>query len=217
MALAMAKKTYHHGNLRQALVEASLDVLAQNGAGGFSLAHAAKAAGVTPAAVYRHFKGREDLMAEVARQGHERLALLTDTAMRDHEPHRAALAYGAAFVTFATKFSGHFNAIYLSGLSSDQFPALLAAEARSAHVLTRLATGLQNSVQTVPQSDLQSDRQPASAPPEIADIACHVQALCLGIVLSGARSGAGSAGAGSSAMLESALRLYLDGLTQKTS
>ncbi|MEM6375946.1 MAG: TetR/AcrR family transcriptional regulator, partial [Pseudomonadota bacterium] len=38
----MAKKTYHHGNLRQALVEASLDVLAQNGAGGFSLAHAAK-------------------------------------------------------------------------------------------------------------------------------------------------------------------------------
>lgn len=213
MALAMAKKTYHHGNLRQALVEASLDVLAQNGAGGFSLAHAAKAAGVTPAAVYRHFKGREDLMAEVARQGHERLALLTDTAMRDHEPQRAALAYGAAFVTFATKFPGHFNAIYLSGLSSDQFPALLAAEARSARVLTKLATGLQNSVQTVPQSDL----QPASAPPEIADIACHVQALCLGIVLSGARSGAGSAGAGSSAMLESALRLYLDGLTQKTS
>src|SRR5690606_3085584 len=66
----MAKAGYHHGNLRQALVEAALALIAEKGPQGFTLSEAAKEAGVTPAAVYRHFQGREDLLAEVARQGY---------------------------------------------------------------------------------------------------------------------------------------------------
>ena len=61
------KRGYHHGNLRQALVEAALLLIADKGPTGFTLSEAAKAADVTPAAVYRHFAGRDDLMAEVAR------------------------------------------------------------------------------------------------------------------------------------------------------
>jgi len=56
------KKAYHHGNLRQALVEAALQLIEARGPTGFTLSEAAKTAGVTPAAVYRHFEGREDLM-----------------------------------------------------------------------------------------------------------------------------------------------------------
>jgi len=66
----MAKLGYHHGNLRQALVEAALVLIAEKSPQGFTLTEAAKAADVTPAAVYRHFAGREDLIAEVARQGY---------------------------------------------------------------------------------------------------------------------------------------------------
>ena len=67
----MGKRGYHHGNLRQALVDAALSLIAERGPTGFTLSEAAKAAGVTPAAVYRHFEGREDLIAEAARQGYE--------------------------------------------------------------------------------------------------------------------------------------------------
>ncbi|MEC9312344.1 MAG: TetR/AcrR family transcriptional regulator, partial [Pseudomonadota bacterium] len=56
----MRKRGYHHGNLRQALVESALGLIEAKGPTGFTLSEAAKQAGVTPAAVYRHFEGRED-------------------------------------------------------------------------------------------------------------------------------------------------------------
>jgi len=62
----MAKQGYHHGNLPQALVEATLTLIAECGPQGFSMAEAAKQAGVSPAAPYRHFAGREMLIAEAA-------------------------------------------------------------------------------------------------------------------------------------------------------
>ena len=61
-----ARKPYHHGNLRQALVEASLALIEEKGPLGFTLAEAARAAGVSPAAPYRHFRNREDLIEERA-------------------------------------------------------------------------------------------------------------------------------------------------------
>jgi AcrR family transcriptional regulator len=67
----MAKQGYHHGNLRQALIDATLSLIETQGPQGFTLSDAAKQAGVTPAAVYRHFAGRDDLIAECARQGFE--------------------------------------------------------------------------------------------------------------------------------------------------
>ena len=66
----MPKRGYHHGNLRQALIDAALTMIESRGPQGFTLSEAAKVAGVTPAAVYRHFEGREDLIAEIARQGY---------------------------------------------------------------------------------------------------------------------------------------------------
>lgn len=57
----MAKRGYHHGNLRQALVEAALELIAETGPQGFTMAEAAKRADVSAAAPYRHFTGREDL------------------------------------------------------------------------------------------------------------------------------------------------------------
>ena len=62
----MQKLGYQHGNLCQALVDAALVLIEAKGPTGFTLSEAAKNAGVTPAAVYRHFDGREDLIAEAA-------------------------------------------------------------------------------------------------------------------------------------------------------
>jgi len=70
----MPKRGYHHGNLRQALVDAALALIEEKGPTGFTLSEAAKQAGVTPAAVYRHFAGRDDLIAEHLDMPVERVA-----------------------------------------------------------------------------------------------------------------------------------------------
>jgi AcrR family transcriptional regulator len=86
----MSKRGYHHGNLKQALVDAALRLIEEKGPTGFTLSEAAKNAGVTPAAVYRHFEGREDLIAECARQGHEIFADLMEFAFNDGKPSALA-------------------------------------------------------------------------------------------------------------------------------
>src|SRR6202158_4122864 len=66
-----AKRGYHHGNLREALIRAALDLIAQKGPAGFTFADAARSAGVSSAAAYRHFRDRQALLADVARRGFE--------------------------------------------------------------------------------------------------------------------------------------------------
>ena len=60
---------YHHGNLKESLVRAALELIAQKGPAGFTFAEAARWAGVSPAAPYRHFRDRDELLADVARRG----------------------------------------------------------------------------------------------------------------------------------------------------
>jgi hypothetical protein len=65
---------YHHGNLKEALLRAALELIAQKGPAGFTFAEAARWAGVSPAAPYRHFRDRDELLANVALRGFERFA-----------------------------------------------------------------------------------------------------------------------------------------------
>src|ERR1700733_6768231 len=68
------RRGYHHGNLREALIEAALELIGAKGPAGFTVAEAARLAGVSPAAPYRHFRDADALLAEVAVRGFERLA-----------------------------------------------------------------------------------------------------------------------------------------------
>src|SRR5437899_12899595 len=63
------RRGYHHGNLREALIQAALDLIAKKGPAGFTFADAAGSAGVSAAAPYRHFRDRDELVADVARRG----------------------------------------------------------------------------------------------------------------------------------------------------
>src|SRR5688572_32584034 len=66
------RRGYHHGNLREALVEAALKLIGAKGPAGFTFAEAARQAGVSAAAPYRHFRDRDALLAEVAQRGFAR-------------------------------------------------------------------------------------------------------------------------------------------------
>src|SRR5205823_8234050 len=85
------RRGYHHGNLREALIRAALDLIAKKGPAGFTFADAARWAGVSSAAPYRHFRDRDALLTDVARRGFElfkeRLAHAWDDGRP--EPYRA--------------------------------------------------------------------------------------------------------------------------------
>ncbi|MBB3710708.1 AcrR family transcriptional regulator [Limimaricola variabilis] len=198
----MAKQGYHHGNLRQALVEACLELIEAKGPTGFTLSEAARAAGVTPAAVYRHFAGREDLIAEAARQGYEIFADLLEYAYDSGRPSVLAAfeKTGRAYLAFARKHPGHYVAMFESGLSMQRNPDLAAASQRALGVLERAAEALS---QRIP-----ADRRP---PPQM--FAAHVWAMSHGVVELFARGSPGTrAPFPPEELLETGIGVYLRGL-----
>lgn len=196
----MSKRGYHHGNLRQALVEAALGLIARTGPQGFTLSEAAKAADVTPAAVYRHFAGREDLLAEVARQGFEIFTALMEYAWDNGKPSALAAfeATGRAYLAFARKYPGHYMAMFESGLAPADHPELAQVSARARGVLERAASGL-------------SQHLPENRRPPASMVSAHIWAMSHGVVELYMRGGASSP-FGPEDLLESGIGIYLRGL-----
>ncbi len=198
----MPKRGYHHGNLRQALVEAALKLIEAKGPQGFTLSEAAKDADVTPAAVYRHFAGREDLIAEIARQGYEIFADLMAYAYADGKPSALAAfeATGRAYLAFARKYPGHYVAMFESGVSINATPELAMAAKRGWDVLEAAATSL-------------SEHIPPEKRPPPSMFSAHIWALSHGVVELFAR---GSPGRKSpfppEDLLETGIGIYLRGL-----
>ncbi len=198
----MPKRGYHHGNLRQALIDAALKLIEERGPTGFTLSEAAKQAGVTPAAVYRHFEGREDLIAEAALQGYEIFADVMDYAYDGGTPSALAAfeATGRAYLAFARKHPGHYIAMFESGVSVNRTPELAAASARARGVLERAAEGL-------------SQHIPADKRPPAAMFSAHIWALSHGVVELFARGAPGSRSPyPPEDLLESGIGIYLRGL-----
>ncbi len=198
----MPKRGYHHGNLRQALVDAALELIELRGPTGFTLSEAAKQAGVTPAAVYRHFEGREDLIAEAALQGYEMFADLMDYAYQSGQPSALAAfeATGRAYLAFARKHPGHYISMFESGISINRTPELAAAANRANGVLEKAAADL-------------SQHIPADKRPPASMFSAHIWAMSHGVVELFARNSPGRASPfPPEDLLESGIGIYLRGL-----
>ncbi|PKP84406.1 MAG: TetR family transcriptional regulator [Alphaproteobacteria bacterium HGW-Alphaproteobacteria-2] len=198
----MPERPYHHGNLPAALLEATLALIAEKGPQGFTLAEAAKRAGVSPAAPYRHFTGREALIAEAARQGFEIFTERMEAAFDDGRPSALAafLATGRAYLAFARSNPGHYVAMFESGISVNATPQLAHAAERATAILTRAAGAL-------------SAHLPPERRPPAAMFAAHVWAMSHGVVELFARGAPGArAPYPPEALLETGIGIYLRGL-----
>ncbi len=164
------RRGYHHGNLREALVEAALALIAEKGSAGFTVAEAARLAGVSPAAPYRHFRDAEALLAEVARRGFERFADALTAGWNDGRPDqfRAFEALGRAYLAFARDEPAYYAAMFETHITLEAYPGLLATSDRAFAILRDAAERL---IATLPR-----DRRPPSLM-----IALHVWALAHGI------------------------------------
>lgn len=198
----MPKRGYHHGNLRQALVDAALSLIEKKGPTGFTLSEAAKQAGVTPAAVYRHFEGRDDLIAEAALQGYEIFADLMEYAFDTGQPSALASfeATGRAYLAFARRHPGHYVAMFESGISINRTPELAQAAGRAFSVLERAADAL--------SEHIPPEKRP---PPQM--FSAHIWAMSHGVVELFARGAPGTRSPFTPEdLLESGIGVYLRGL-----
>jgi len=108
---------YHHGNLRRALIDAALDMIAEHGVKSLSIREVAKNAGVSHAAPYRHFKDKEDLLCAVAIEGFD--MVIQDTLKRFERFKDAPLSRfhesGLAYIDFAAAYPSHYRVMFASG------------------------------------------------------------------------------------------------------
>jgi AcrR family transcriptional regulator len=197
------RRSYHHGNLREALIEAALDLIAEKGPAGFTFAEAARQAGVSAAAPYRHFRDRDALMADVARRGFERFAAALTAAWDEGRPNlRSAFErVGKAYLAFARSEPAYYAAMFESGLSIAEHRALAEAGDAAFAVLRSACEAI---VATMP----------AGKRPPAMMVALHIWSLSHGIASLFARGDAARRPLPMppEELLEAAVLIYLEGL-----
>ena len=199
---------YHHGNLKEALVRAALELIAQKGPAGFTFADAARWAGVSAAAPYRHFRDREELLADVALRGYQEFAAALNHAWADGRPdvHTAFNRLGKAYLNFARSEPAYYSAMFEAGISLDANPALRTA-ADSAFA------ALRNAVEQVVAT------MPAATRPPVMMMALHIWTMTHGIASLFGRGDPGRRALPMSPedLLEAAVLIYLRGLSTSES
>ena len=199
------RRGYHHGNLKEALVRAALELIAEKGPAGFTFADAARWAGVSPAAPYRHFRDRDELLADVARRGFELFeagarARPGTTAGRTRS--RAFERLGKAYLAFARAEPAYYSAMFEAGIPLDDDPELRA--------------GGRSRFRCAARRDRAADRarMPAQDRPPALMMALHIWALSHGIASLFGRGDAARRALPMSPeeLLEAGVLIYLRGL-----
>lgn len=133
------KRAYHHGDLKAAMVQAALKLIAKHGPRGFSLSEAARFAGVSVGAPYRHFADKEALFGEIAAQGFVELYEGIEAAAKTcpENPRKRLVAIGMVYVRFAVERPSHFQVMFDSAIHRRKDPAVDVPADRSFQILAK--------------------------------------------------------------------------------
>ena len=194
---------YHHGNLKEALLRAALELIAQKGPAGFTFAEAARWAGVSPAAPYRHFRDRDELLANIALRGFHQFETALSKAWDDGHPDvfAALERLGKAYLDFARKEPAYYSAMFEAGVPLSTNPELRDAGDRAFAVLRAAA------------EKLCAQMPPGGRPPALM-VALHIWAVAHGIASLFGRGDAArrSLPMSPEELLEAETLIYLKGL-----
>ena len=198
-----APRGYHHGNLREALIRAALELIARKGTAGFTFAEAARFAGVSPAAPYRHFRDRDELMASVALRGFEQFEAALKRAWDGGRPDAfsALDRLGKAYLEFARGQPAFYSAMFEGGVPVGTNPSLREAGERAFAALREAADAI-------------CAAMPAAGRPPALMVALHIWASAHGVAsLFGRGDGAQRAlPMSAEELLEAHMLVYLRGL-----
>lgn len=138
------RDSYHHGDLKRALTGAALSLVAERGPKGFTLTEAARRAGVSAAAPYRHFTDKAHLLATVAEQGFLDLhAALTDGAEAAADPSDKLIAIGRVYVRWAVGHSDQYRVMFGADTDKAKHPSLAVAAGQAFGNLLEAIAGCQ--------------------------------------------------------------------------
>jgi AcrR family transcriptional regulator len=198
------ERGYHHGNLKEALLQAALGLIAEKGAAGFTFADAARMAGVSPAAPYRHFRDRDELLSNIAQRGFEQFEAALSQAWDDGRPETVTAfeRVGKAYLAFAREEPAFYSAMFESGLPTDVSASLQAAAERAFSVIRAAA------------ERLAALAPPGSPRPPALMMALHIWSMSHGVASLFARGDAARRKLPMSAeeLLEAEVLIYLRGL-----
>ena len=197
------QRGYHHGNLKEALIRAALDLIAKKGPAGFTFAEAARWAGVSPAAPYRHYRDRDELLSDVAKRGFDQFEQVLRLAWDDGKPKpsEAFDRLGRAYLHFARTEPAYYSAMFEAGIPPDTNPELREAGDRAFNVLRQAC-------------EVVVAGMPVKNRPPVLMMALHIWALSHGIASLFGRGDAASRKLPmrSEELLEAGVLLYLRGL-----
>lgn len=203
MSWKTGPRGYHHGNLKEALMRAALDLIAEKGPAGFTFAEAARSAGVSAAAPYRHFRDRDELLANVAQRGFDQFEAALTRAWDGGRPDAftAFERLGKAYLAFARAEPARYSAMFEAGIPIDASPELRQAGDRAFGVLRTAAEALIAAL-------------PLKTRPPALMMALHVWALAHGVASLFGRGDAARRALPMSAeeLLEAGVLVYLRGL-----
>ena len=138
-------KPYHHGNLREALLQAAIHLIGERGPSTFTLREVARRAGVSHNAPYRHFRDKDDLLAAVAAQGFRELtqAMLEEAALKSNGRDRLKQS-GLAYVSFALRRPEYFTVMFDLPVSKGRHPEYTEASQSAFATLLGFVEDCQN-------------------------------------------------------------------------
>ncbi len=137
----MSEKSYHHGDLKNALIQAGIKILAEEGIEGLSLRKVAREAGVTHSAPYAHFADKQAMIAAISTDGHrkvyERITTVADKFPDD--PLRQFIETAWAYVSFGFEEPDHFKITFSASVERErEYPALVEITGKTFDVLRQL-------------------------------------------------------------------------------
>lgn len=139
MSTSTPDASYHHGDLKRALLDAALEILEQDGAENVGLRQLARRVGVSPAAPYRHFSSRQALLEAVAAEGFWRFATMMNAKESEHEPGQLLPALAEAYVRFSLVQPALFRLMFSREVDKRANPQLKAAAIEAYASLARAA------------------------------------------------------------------------------
>jgi AcrR family transcriptional regulator len=195
-------RSYHHGDLKRALIESAKDILRNEGQEALTLRAVARAAGVSPTAPYRHFADRRSLVAAVAEEGFHEMGLAMRHAMAVEGGRKGFKQIGLAYVRFAHEHSAEYRVMFGAELAQrDDLPGLLQ---QSRSVIEFVAHGI---------AELQ--KAGVVGPGEPRTLAVTVWAVLHGLVMLSLDGQTAASGLSVDELVEEATRMIMFGMAPR--